>query len=256
MTGTREMIDSAYPMKAAPPGGWPDVILIYAGGDTPHPWTTAEILAMPARYRWPCFVRSNPAQVNVVSDVSAFVSWLHAHAVPKGTCVILDLETAVDTAYVTAFNLALRAAGYKVTKYGSQDFIWQNPPTDGGTFVALPGPDVLTTEGDTVARQYGFEGGYDRSVLKDQAALPLWDTKPDPAGPRPFPSGRHTADGTGSLAALAKRQGCDVAGIWWATAAGKTAEGAPPAFGDLQRAYLNAGDWHAKLAKGTVLWLP
>jgi hypothetical protein len=175
---TRQMSDSAYPMKAPPPGGWRDIILIYAGGDTPHPWAPAEIAAMPSRYRWPCWVRSNPAQVNASTDAAQFLSWLRAHQVPTGTCVILDLETAVDTAYVNTFNLALRAAGWKVTKYGSQNYIWDNPKTDGGTFVALPGGNVLTTEGDTVARQYGFEGGYDLSITEDQDKLPLWDIHP------------------------------------------------------------------------------
>ena len=172
---TRQMIDSAFPLVNPPAC---DIILIYAGGDTVHPWTTAEILAMPARYRWPCWVRSNPQQVNAGTDAAAFITWLQHHKVPKSTCVILDLEIAVDGAYVNAFNTDLRAAGYKVTKYGSQDFIWSNPKKDGGTYVALPGLDVLTTEGDTVARQYAFLNGFDRSIAKDQADLPLWDTKP------------------------------------------------------------------------------
>jgi hypothetical protein len=51
--------------------------------------------------------------------------------------------------------------------------------------VAAPGSDVLTTEGDTVARQYLFAGGFDISVLKDQPAMPLWDTKPGPPPPPP-----------------------------------------------------------------------
>ncbi len=177
----RQMVDSAYPLV---PQHASDIILIYAGGDTPHPWTTAEILSMHARYRWPCWVRSNPERVNAGVDAALFAAWLHGHRVPIGTCVILDLETAVNTAYVNVFNLALRAAGYKVTKYGSQDFIWQNPKTDGGTFVALPGPNVLSTEGDTVARQYAFDGSFDLSVVKPQNVLPLWDTQPAPLLPK------------------------------------------------------------------------
>jgi hypothetical protein len=196
----RQMSDSAYPMPAPPPGGWRNIILLYAGGDTVHPWTPAEIASMPSRYRWPCWVRSNPAQVNASLDAAQFISWLYAHRVPKGTCVILDLETAVDAPYVSVFNLELRAAGYKVTKYGSQNYIWENPKTDGGTYVALPGPNVLSTEGDTVARQYAFDGGYDLSIAEDQAVLPLWDARPPaPAGP-PY---LHYTDGTTKLADIA-----------------------------------------------------
>jgi hypothetical protein len=198
---TRQMIDSAFPLGKTPPC---DIILIYAGGDTPHPWTTAEILAMPSRYRWPCWVRSNPSQVNAGVDAALFAAWLHGHHVPQHTCVILDLETAVHAAYVNVFNLALRAAGYKVTKYGSQSTIWANPQTDGGTFVALPGhPNALSTEGDTVATQYAFEGGFDRSIVKDQADLPLWDTRPPTL---PLPHRRkvisHVTGGHHSLADL------------------------------------------------------
>ncbi len=212
---TRQMIDSAFPLKNPPPS---DVILIYAGGDTPHPWSTAEILAMPARYRWPCWVRSNPGQVNAGVDAALFAAWLHGHRVPQHTCVILDLETAVHVAYVNAFNLALRAAGYRVTKYGSQSTIWANPKTDGGTFVALPGPDVLTTEGDTVARQYGFEGGFDRSIVLGQAALPLWDTRP----PKPEPPApeyvTHVTAGHMSLHDLAAQHGTTAAHVLRLTA--------------------------------------
>ena len=203
------MSDSAYPMTAPPPGGWRDIILIYAGGDTVHPWTTAEIAAMPSRYRWPCFVRSNPAQASVTADAAWMIAWLKAHNVPKGTCVILDLEVAVDTAYTGAFNGALRGAGYLVTKYGSQDFIWSNPKTDGGTFVALPGGNVLSTEGDTVARQYGFEGSYDLSITLDQDKLPLWDTQGGNTGP-PTHSVTHKTVAGDTLGSLAASRNMDV----------------------------------------------
>jgi hypothetical protein len=191
MAAERWMVDSAFPL-GSPPTTTPDghtieVVLIYAGGDTVHPWTQAEISAMPYRYRWPCWVRSDPTQVNAATDAALFAAWLHGHGVPMGTCVILDLEVAVDGSYVTTFNNALHAAGYAVTKYGSQNFIWSNPPTHGGTYVAEPGSDVLGTEGDEVARQYAFLAGRDLSILKGQADLKLWDTKPpDPPPPHPY----------------------------------------------------------------------
>jgi hypothetical protein len=226
---TRQMIDSAFPLRSAPPGGWRDIVLIYAGGDTPHPWTTAEILAMPARYRLPTWVRSNPQQVSAALDVALFTAWLHGHHVPMGTCVCLDYETAVDTGYVNTFNLGLRAAGYRLTKYGSQSTIWQNPKTDGGTFVALPGhPDELTTEGDTVATQYAFDGAYDLSITKDQAGFPLWDAHP-PAPPAagPFPQ---TADGTKSLHEVAAERRTTPYHLAWLTMGQKPDEDAMIAY--------------------------
>lgn len=196
----RSMVDSAYPLHQ-PPAPVPDIVLIYAGGDTVHPWTPAEIAAMPERYRWPCWVRSNPQDHDPAVDAAMFAHWLQAHGVPKGTCVILDLEVAVDAAYVTAFNLALRLAGWKTTKYGSQDSIWDNPKTDGGTFLALPGKPELTGEGDEVARQWQFDATHDMDVVKDQASVPLWDMRPQHA---PY---RHAADGTRSLARIAEDRG-------------------------------------------------
>jgi hypothetical protein len=176
---TRQMIDSAYPLKTQPQPLC-DIVLIYAGGNTPHPWSKAEIAAQPNRYRWPCWVRSHPTLVDAARDAANCVAWLKDHNVPQHTAVILDLETAIDTRYVNTFNLALRAAGYRVTKYGSRSTIWKNPKTDGGTFVAWPGhPNEMDHTGDTVAVQYLFHGDYDKSIVLGQDKLPLWDTKPE-----------------------------------------------------------------------------
>jgi hypothetical protein len=188
-TALRHMVDSAFPLPKDPmmtPDGFPiTVLLVYAGGDTPHPWTKAEILNNPYQYVVPTWVRSDPGQVNPELDAALFAAWLKAMEVPVGSHVILDLETAVDHTYVVTFNLAMRALGYKLIKYGSQGFIWENPPTDGGTFTAEPGSDALLTEGDEVMRQYAFLGGDDLSILKGQADLQLWDIKTPPKPPAP-----------------------------------------------------------------------
>lgn len=203
--GLRTMIDSAYPVAADRGQPVRDIVLLYAGGDTPHPWTPAEIASMPERYRWPCWVRSNPESHDPGVDAAMFINWLRAHHVPQNTAVILDLETAVNGPFVNAFNQLLRLAGWKVTKYGSQNSIWQNPKTDGGTFLALPGNPELTGEGDEVARQYAFDGTYDLSVVLP--SVPLWDTR---AHHGPF---RHVADGTKSLSQVADERGTSVAHI-------------------------------------------
>jgi hypothetical protein len=66
----------------------------------------------------------------------------------------------------------------------------------------------------------------------------------------PLPSGIWHADGQTSLAALAQRQGVDVAHIWFETAANVTV------FGPLQTAYLNMGAWQKHMPQGMILWLP
>ena len=168
--GYFEMVDSAFPISNPPAA---DITLIYIGGDTPHPWTTAEVSAAAKRtpLLWPCWVRSNPSQVNATNDANACVSTLHAYGVPKGVNCILDLETAVNTSYVNTFNTILGKAGYEVAKYGSSGSIWNNPKTSGGTFVASPGSASPITMGDAVATQYQFAGSFDRSWVKDSVAL-------------------------------------------------------------------------------------
>lgn len=184
------MIDAAYPV--VPPQVMTDIVLIYVGGDTPNPMTDAAINRLPQRYRYPTWVRSNPnGAANAAADASLFIAWLLSHKVPAGSHVILDLEVAIDAAYVLTFDAALLKVGYKTTKYGSLDFIFQNPKTSGGTFVANPtGVPHMLTDGDTVATQYLFAGAYDLSLVFDQASLELWDTQsttpPIPVPPKPI----------------------------------------------------------------------
>lgn len=98
----------------------------------------------------------------------------------------LDLETAVAAGYVDTFNQLLLAAGWRTLKYGSKDFIFRNPQTSGGTFVADPtGIPHMDTTGDTVATQYAFDGRYDLSLVKDQATVPLWEINPPGKTPPP-----------------------------------------------------------------------
>lgn len=168
------MRDSAFPSLTGP---LTDVVLIYVGGDTPHPWTLADIKEMPERYRFPTWVRSDPTAFSGAAEGAAFLAWLHGHAVPMGVCVCLDLETSADVAYVNDFNMAIRAGGYSLIKYGSMGNIFNNPKTDGGTFVADPtGTPHMVTEGDTVMTQYAFDGTYDLSLVLD--SVKLWDTRP------------------------------------------------------------------------------
>ena len=75
------------------------------------------------------------------------------------------------------------------------------------------------------------------------------------SAPGPFPAGRHqVSDHSGTLAQLAARQACDVASIWRATIVNLDAAGDP--LGPLQRRYLNAGNWDARMPHGMIVWLP
>ena len=179
------MVDEAFPPQVHAA----DILLVYSGGDTPHTWTKTETLSQRARYRLPTYVRSNPQSVSASSDISNFLGWLKAVGCPQGSTVCLDLETAVDAAYVNAFNQGMTRDGYPVMKYGSKSSIWNNPKTSGGTFVADPtGSPHMSTVGDTVATQYLFAGPYDLSLVK--ASVKLWDVHGSPSPPPPPAPGK------------------------------------------------------------------
>jgi hypothetical protein len=101
----------------------------------------------------PIWVRSNPASAaEGAAEGQAAVAAMQALGVPPairrvkrtwywpfrrvevvtpGNAVALDLETAVNPAYVEAFNAAVKAAGYVTWVYGSGDFVVQNPACAG-----------------------------------------------------------------------------------------------------------------------------
>src|SRR5579859_6209223 len=127
--------DAAYP-PANPPVT--DGVVIYCGGgDVLHAWTGAEIRAQTARYRLPVFVRSNPAQANPRADAQVFLSDLRAMGCPAGSVVVLDVETAVDSAYVQAFWQEIyHVGGYVLMVYGSQSTVFGDKPPTGLIFGA------------------------------------------------------------------------------------------------------------------------
>lgn len=187
--------DAAYPNPHGIPGT--QVVCIYIGGDTPHVWTDAEIAEQPEQYRLPIFVRSNPTQCDPHVDAAAAIAWLAAHAVPAGSAVSLDLETAIDAAYVSAFEALLTAAGYPVLPYGSASTLFSNPQ-GGGYFVAAPGATGLYAHAGVVATQYAYDGSYDLSFFADSLTLwqhpnaPTPEPAPVPAPPAPAPAPRPT----------------------------------------------------------------
>jgi hypothetical protein len=175
--------DSAYPLAAS---SYPSSVQgwgFYIGGDTPHVWSDAEIAALPYRYRLPIYTRSDPSgSAQAQSDANAAVAWARAHSQPAGTLIQLDFETAVDAAYVDAFDAVVTAAGFKTLLYGSQSTVLANPRPSGGYNVA--NWDGVDDDPSWTAKQYQDTGGYD---LNDFAAdAPLWDIQAAaPAAPTP-----------------------------------------------------------------------
>ena len=164
--------DAAYP-----PPGWPltEVTLVYAGGDTPNPWTGPGVppYVGGSRFVVPAWVRSNPAQVAWDADAHAFLAWLTARTVPAGALVMLDLETAIAPAYVNGFGASLHSAGYKVAPYGSTSSLFQNPQLDGYWPASYTGQPHLYNHAGVIATQWGSYGSYDLSSIAD--GIVLWD---------------------------------------------------------------------------------
>lgn len=167
------MRDAAWPSSVEPSTA---AELVYAGGDTPNPeiWDTST-----ARYRVPCWVRSNPGNVSYISDAEMFLRWLDNNQVPPGVVTVLDLETAVDPYYVNGYGQLMHQAGYKVWTYGSTNYLFQNPALDG--YFAADPTGVEHLYPGTVATQYATLGAYDLSVIAAGAAL--WDRTNPGGGP-------------------------------------------------------------------------
>jgi hypothetical protein len=164
--------DAAFP-PADPPVA--DVVFTYGGGDTPHVWTSAEIATQPARFRVPIWVRSDPGgTAQAQSDATAFVGYLVEIGCPRGVYTVLDLETAIDPPYVTAFGQAMHDVGWMVSPYGSSSTLFKNPILDG-YFVAEPGASGIPA--NCVMCQHTEDAGggaYDLDWLLP--SLKLWDT--------------------------------------------------------------------------------
>jgi hypothetical protein len=77
--------------------------------------------------------------------------------------------------------------------------------------------------------------------------------------PDPPPHGRHQVDGKISLERLAHWCRTTPAHIVWLTMemqVGDTPEGTQPGFGDLQRRYINEGDFSKRMPAGMVVCVP
>lgn len=194
----KQMWDAISPN--AGPAGWEAAAGYIPGGDAYHGWTDKEWMAEHARYRLPIWVRSNPtnaAEGN--AEGHAAIAWAKRHGQPLGTCIALDLETAVNGPYVNAFNATLYQSGYRAMAYGSLSTIFRNPKPHGGYWVAhYTGTPHMEKGAD--ATQYANLGRYDASLVND--SVPLWDTKTKPVKAVELQSGE-LKNGPGVIDAIA-----------------------------------------------------
>lgn len=158
----------------------------YAGGNTPHYWTLAEVERYTVQYRLPIFVRSNPSVADPSVDAFTFADVLkRVYGAPSGILVALDSETSIDAAYVHDFVVAMNNFGHPVIDYGSRPDVFGNLNPDGYYWAAdwtgSPHP-VLGAQGV----QYRSLFAYDQSTM--EPTLPFWDLRPSqPPPPKETP---------------------------------------------------------------------
>lgn len=198
----RQMWDAIVPN--AGPSSWPIAAGYIPGGDAYRGWTDKDWASEKARFRLPIWVRSNPTTaVEGINEAHAAAAWAIKHGQPKGTCIALDLETAVDPAYVRAFNTALFQSGYLAMAYGSLSTIFGNPTTHGGFWVAhYTGQPHM--ESGAMATQYANYGAYDASLVNDNVSL--WDTTTHPHQVVELQSG-YLNNGKGAITTIAVAPG-------------------------------------------------
>jgi len=154
------------------------VAAFYVGGDTPHTYTDAEVKAIRARWGLPIWTGYDHAN-DGAAEAAVMISWLHAHRWTPGTLVAIDTEELVIPQFIEAFNLAIRAAGWKLVDYSSKSPEPLNPPTDGGHWTADWTGIPHLRPGDT-ATQYvpdkWLGAPYDLSLIR--ADVPLHELNP------------------------------------------------------------------------------
>lgn len=179
--GMRQGWDAAWP-PAAPP----DVEFVagYIGGGTPHVWSDTEWATALARssapWRLPIFVRVPPTTRDPVAEANFSADWADDHGQPKGSLIALDYETAVNAAYLSAFDTQIVKRGYATIVYGSRSFVLQNPKPSGGYWTATWN-NVPHLDAGAAMTQYGGDvtlgQPYDLNVASDEAHL--WNTTGD-----------------------------------------------------------------------------
>ena len=158
-----------------------DVCAFYLGGNTPHPWTEAEIRAQPARWRWPIWVMVDGRSAR--SHALECVLRLCELHVPRRTAIMLDLEATSQPDRVNEFADVVHQAGWITTVYGSTSTLFTNPVRAGYAVATLDGHAVMYNHPHVIGTQYGQTvvgtspaQKIDQWLITDQ--LPLWDAHP------------------------------------------------------------------------------
>lgn len=176
MTADLRAYDQSNPASGQPTPGQFDLVGFYIGGNTPHVWSDEEIALAPARYGLPIFVRS--AGGDPVADGRTAALWALTHHLPSGSLIALDLETRIDSAYLSAFDSTLNNSWYKCVAYGSQSSVTQMAEPSGGFWVA--NWNGIPSRNGYTAKQYNSDTqiGHPWDLSSADPAASWWDMHP------------------------------------------------------------------------------
>lgn len=175
--------DSASPGTLLPKGT--QILAAYVGAkdlqgqpDARHIWTldewnlylnpASDLYGGPELRTLPIFVHDYPGDPAILAEnaVDACVDLGWARHLNR--LIVIDLETLVDPQYVSSLNIEVRARGFRLMKYGSAGYVNQNPPVDGGTWMALLTPSQPTVlPSGTVGQQWRFGPTWDNDIFSE-----------------------------------------------------------------------------------------
>ncbi len=170
MSVPERMRDAAYSSNI--PVTWGGAVGGYLHiGDPFHPWTEADWSRWGRRKKLPIVAMSHPAGRNPEADALAAVAELYNIGAARGCMTALDLEEAINPAYVHTYGAVMGYCGFKVMPYGSTSTLFQNPQLYG-YWAAAPRADrqpYFYSHGKAVVRmtQYALDTGgkYDSSTV-------------------------------------------------------------------------------------------
>jgi len=140
----------------------------YLGGSAANVWSDADFWSLPHDVRrLPIWVGAvgAVARTDPEKDAHDAIARLRHLTVPPHRIVAIDMEESTDRLYVEVFGAYLRLADYYVWTYATLSN-YQALPVLDGYWIAHPEPRPVKPQiPSEVARQYGFSGQTDESVI-------------------------------------------------------------------------------------------
>jgi hypothetical protein len=173
----QNMFDASTPPLVAP-GGF-HAVAGYIGGRTPHVWTLNEWQRFHSLRKLPIYVPSQAIGGHDVAaiDVGEILHQCYHLQIPRGTPIVLDMETAADKPFDLAVADMLHFFGYRTWIYGSRSTIGNNPPCDGEWVAEYTHVPHMVPGGNVKATQWtdAVPGKpYDQSLVRWLAFETLW----------------------------------------------------------------------------------